>query len=77
MHEWEDIDQIHQTNRTVLHRRLELLDTHVGKIEERINQLTRLKVDILNYRETLCQKLTLLTEDPRKGGELDEGSGDH
>jgi MerR family transcriptional regulator, repressor of the yfmOP operon len=76
MHELEDIYQIHRANRKVLHRLLELLENHVGKIDERIKSLTRLKADILNYRENICKKLSL-EEDLKKGEEIDEGSGDH
>jgi len=59
MHELEDSYQIHRTNRKVLPRLLELLDNHVGKIDERIHNLNRLKEDIFNYREKVHQKLTL------------------
>jgi DNA-binding transcriptional MerR regulator len=57
MHELEDIYQIHQTNRKVLSRLLELLENHVGKIDERIQNLERLKEDIFNYQERIGQKL--------------------
>ena len=57
MQELEDIYQIHRTNRKVLPRLLELLDNHVGKIEERIHNLNRLKEDIFDYQEKIRQKL--------------------
>ena len=76
IHELEDIYQIHRTNRKVPPRLLELLDSHVGNIDERINSLIRLKADILNYRENICQKLSL-EEDLKKGEEIGEGSGDY
>jgi hypothetical protein len=57
MHELEDIYQIHRTNRKVLSRLLELLENHVGKINERIQNLERLKEDIFNYQERISQKL--------------------
>ena len=57
MHELEDIYQIHRTNKKVLGRLLELLDNHVGKIDERISNLNRLKEDILNYQEKIRQKI--------------------
>jgi DNA-binding transcriptional MerR regulator len=57
MHELEDIYQIHRTDRKVLSRLLELLENHVGKINERIQNLERLKEDICNYQERICQKL--------------------
>jgi DNA-binding transcriptional MerR regulator len=59
MHELEGIYQMHRTNRKVLPRLLELLENHVGKIDERIHNLNRLKEDIFNYREKVCQKLNL------------------
>jgi DNA-binding transcriptional MerR regulator len=57
MQELEDIYRIHQTNRKVLPRLLELLDNHMGKIDERIYNLNRLKEDIFNYRGKVHQKL--------------------
>jgi len=57
MHELEDIYQIHRTNRKVLPRLLELLDNHAGKIDERIQNLNKLKEDIFNYQEKIRQKL--------------------
>lgn len=57
MNELEDIYQIHRTNKKVLPRLVELLDTHVLKIDERINQLARLKSDVLEYKKKIYQKL--------------------
>ena len=76
MVELEDIYQIHRTNRKVLPRLLELLDTHAVKIDERINSLNKLKADILNYQGTIRQKLKI-DDDPQKGGDTHERSGDH
>ena len=59
MSELEDIYQIHRTNKKVLPRLLELLDNHVKKIDERTNNLIKLKADILNYRENIQKKLNL------------------
>jgi DNA-binding transcriptional MerR regulator len=59
MNELEDIYKIHRTNKTVLPRLLELLDTHVLKIDERINQLVRLKSDVLEYKKKIYQKLNV------------------
>jgi DNA-binding transcriptional MerR regulator len=76
MYELEDIYQIHRTNRKVLSRLLELLDSHVTKIDERINNLLRLKTDILSYQEKIRQKLNI--EDiSQKGEGIDERSGNH
>jgi DNA-binding transcriptional MerR regulator len=66
MAELEGIYQVHRTNRKVLSRLLELMDGHVVKIDERIQNLTRLKSDILSYREKILRKLE--AEDPSKEG---------
>ncbi len=66
MTELEDIYQIHRTNKKVLPRLLELLDTHALKIDERINQLARLKTDVLEYKEKIRQKLNM-DDDFKKG----------
>lgn len=76
MSELEDIYQIHRTNRKVLSRLLELLDNHAEKINERINNLIRLKADILNYQEKIRQKLHV-EYNSQKGGGIDERSVDH
>jgi DNA-binding transcriptional MerR regulator len=76
MLELEDIYQIHRTNRKVLPRLLELLDNHAAKIDGRINNLIRLKEDILNYQEKIRQKLDI-EDGLRKGEDIDERSGDH
>ena len=76
MVELEDIYQIHRTNRKVLPRLLELLDTHAVKIDERINSLNKLKGDILNYQGKIRQKLKI-DDDPQKGGDTHERSSDH
>jgi len=59
MHELEDIYQIHRTNRKVLPRLLELLDNHIGKIDERIQNLDKLREDIFNYQEKIRRKLNI------------------
>ena len=58
MHELADIYEIHKTNRKVLIRLCELLGNQVKKIDERINNLHRLKEEILNYQEKIVLKLT-------------------
>ncbi|MDI7259625.1 MAG: MerR family transcriptional regulator [Thermodesulfobacteriota bacterium] len=76
MHELEDIYQIHRTNKKVLPRLLELLDNNAMKIDERINNLLRLKADILSFEEKIRHKLKL--EDvAQKGEDFDKRSGDH
>lgn len=76
MHELEDIYQIHRTNRKVLPRLLELLDNHAVKIDERINNLIKLKADILNYQGKIRQKLNL-EDHLQKEEDFDERSGDY
>ena len=76
MLELEDIYQIHQTNRKVLPRLLELLGNHAVKIDERVNNLIKLKADILNYQEKIRQKLNL-DEDRQKGADFVERSGNY
>jgi len=76
MLELEDIYQIHRTNKKVLPRLLELLDTHTVKIDERINSLNKLKADILNYQGKIRQKLKP-NDDLQKGVNTHERSGDH
>jgi membrane protease subunit (stomatin/prohibitin family) len=74
MNELEDIYQIHRTNKKVLPRLLELLETHVLKIDERINQLVKLKSDVLEYKKKIYQKLN---DDFKKGVDSDEKRGDY
>jgi len=76
MLELEDIYQIHRTNKKVLPRLLELLDNHAMKIDERVNNLIKLKADILNYQEKIRQKLNL-DEDRQKGAIIVERSGNY
>jgi MerR family transcriptional regulator, repressor of the yfmOP operon len=76
MLELEDIYQIHRTNNKVLSRVLELLDSHAIKIDERINNLIKLKADILTFQDKIRQKLK--REDNFQKGDLThERSGDH
>jgi DNA-binding transcriptional MerR regulator len=76
MNELEDIYQIHRTHKKVLSRLLELLDTHVLKIDERINQLVKLKADVLEYKEKVYQKLNV-DDDLKKGVNVDERSSNY
>ncbi len=76
MLELEDIYQIHRTNKKVLPRLLELLDSHTIKIDERINSLNKLKADVLNYQGKIRQKLRM-DDNFQKGEDTDETSGDH
>jgi len=76
MNELEDIYQIHRTNKKVLPRLLELLDNHAVKIDERINQLVKLKADVLEYKKKIFQKLKV-DDDLKKGVDSDERRGDY
>ncbi len=76
MLELEDIYQIHRTNRKVLPRLLELLDTHAVKIDERINSLNKLRADILKYQDKVRQKLSM-DEDFQKGEDTHDRSRDY
>jgi len=76
MHELEAIYQIHRTNRKVLPRLLELLDNHASKIDERINNLIKLKKEILSYQEKIRQKLNLEMES-QEGEKKDDRGGHH
>ena len=66
MHELQRLYEFHGTNKGVLLRLLELLDNHGGKIDERIQNLTRLKEEILDYRKRIRQKLNGGEEYPRR-----------
>jgi DNA-binding transcriptional MerR regulator len=57
MHELEALYQIHRTNKKILPKLLELLESHVKKIEERIRNLEKLKSEILTYHERIRTKL--------------------
>jgi DNA-binding transcriptional MerR regulator len=76
MLELEDIYKIHRTNRKVLPRLLELLDVQAIKIDERMNNLNKLKADILSYQDKIRQKLRM-DEDFRKGAQTHERGRDH
>jgi DNA-binding transcriptional MerR regulator len=57
MQELEDIYQIHRTNRGILPRLLELLQHHANRIDERIQNLNKLKTEIMTYQERIQEKL--------------------
>lgn len=57
MHELDALYQIHRTNKKILPKLLELLESHVKKIEERIRNLEKLKSEILTYHERIRTKL--------------------
>ncbi len=57
MSELKDIYKIHQSNRKVLSRLLELFERHIDKIEQSIEGLQTLKREIERYRERIHHKL--------------------
>ncbi len=57
MKELEDIYRIHKTNKKVLPKLLELLDRRMREIDERVNNLKKLKAEIMSYREKIEEKL--------------------
>ncbi len=57
MQELEDIYQIHRTNRRVLPRLLELLEHHAIRIDERIQNLSKLRKEIVDYQQRIKDKL--------------------
>ena len=64
IHELQHLYKIHGTNKNVLLRLLELLNNHGGKIDERIQNLMRLKEEILDYRKRIRQSLNRREENP-------------
>jgi len=57
MHELESMWQIHKTNDIVLKRLLEILDSHVHRIDDRIKDLEILKNEIIEYQTRIKHKL--------------------
>ncbi|MEW6527327.1 MAG: MerR family transcriptional regulator [Spirochaetota bacterium] len=57
MHELESIWQIHKTNDIVLRRLLEILDSHVQRVDDRIRDLEILKNEIIEYQTRIKNKL--------------------
>ncbi len=57
MHELESIWQIHKTNDVVLRRLLEILDSHVQRVDDRIKDLEILKNEIIEYQTRIKNKL--------------------
>ncbi|MCX8123616.1 MAG: MerR family transcriptional regulator [Spirochaetes bacterium] len=57
MHELESIWQIHKTNDIVLRRLLEILDSHVTRIDDRIKDLEILKNEIIEYQNRIKNKI--------------------
>ncbi|HOJ51692.1 MAG TPA: MerR family transcriptional regulator [Syntrophales bacterium] len=58
MQELEAIWSIEKSNDKVLKRLLELLDGHLSRLEERIKDLSTLKMEIQQYRERIRAKIT-------------------
>jgi len=64
MSELEELYQGRRSNRTVLPRLIELLDTHLATTTERMNELAALRDEIRSYREHVALRL-LGAEDDR------------
>ncbi|MBN2160949.1 MAG: MerR family transcriptional regulator [Spirochaetes bacterium] len=58
MHELEAIWSIRRSNDVVLRRLLEILDSHLQRIEDRIADLDILKNEIAEYQRRINAKLT-------------------
>ena len=57
MHELESIWSIHKTNDAVLRRLLEILSSHLRRIDDRIADLDILRNEILEYQNRIGSKL--------------------
>jgi MerR family transcriptional regulator, repressor of the yfmOP operon len=57
MHELEAIWTIHRTNDIVLRRLLEILDSHLRRIDDHVVDLNILKNEISEYRQRIDTKL--------------------
>jgi DNA-binding transcriptional MerR regulator len=57
MLELESMYQRHRSNRTVLPRLMELLDAHIGTIDDKVGELQALGDEIRSYREHVARRL--------------------
>ena len=57
MFELERLYRRHRSNREVLPRLIELLDSHLGKTDERVSELLSLRDEIRAYREHVARRL--------------------
>ena len=57
MLELERLYRRHRSNREVLPRLVELLDSHLGKTDERVSELLSLRDEIRAYRERVARRL--------------------
>lgn len=57
MLELENMYRRQRSNRTVLPRLMELLDSHLGTLNERLNELQALRDEIRSYREHVARRL--------------------
>jgi DNA-binding transcriptional MerR regulator len=62
MQELEDIYRIDRTNRRVLPRLLQLLESHATRIDNRVRNLNKLRNEIISYQERIKQKLNNLDD---------------
>ena len=57
MLELENMYRRQRSNRTVLPRLMELLDSHLGTLNERMNELQALRDEIRSYREHVARRM--------------------
>jgi DNA-binding transcriptional MerR regulator len=57
MLELENLYRRHRSNRTVLPRLMELLDSHLGTLDAKMNELRALRDEIRAYREHVAERL--------------------
>jgi DNA-binding transcriptional MerR regulator len=57
MLELENLYRRHRSNRTVLPRLMELLDSHLGTLDAKMNELRGLRDEIRSYREHVAARL--------------------
>ena len=57
MLELENLYRRQRSNRTVLPRLMELLDSHLGTLNERMSELQALRDEIRSYREHVARRL--------------------
>jgi DNA-binding transcriptional MerR regulator len=57
MLELENLYRRHRSNRTVLPRLMELLDSHLGTLDAKMNELRALRDEIRSYKEHVADRL--------------------
>jgi MerR family transcriptional regulator, repressor of the yfmOP operon len=57
MLELENLYRRHRSNRTVLPRLMELLDSHLGTLDAKMDELRALRDEIRSYKEHVAERL--------------------